>query len=102
MSVNISVSDNKNIGCDNIINIMHKCGIDGRIINTNNLVDNKFEKGCLITLNENYIDKNLLKNFWNKIKNDYTCAHLDINGHFNGCILNYLYNDMCPGSFKKI
>lgn len=29
---------------------MLDCGIDGRVINTVSIVDNKLEKGCLITL----------------------------------------------------
>ena len=101
MSVNISVSDKKNNGCDKIINTMLDCGLDGRIINTVSIVDNKLEKGCLITLGKNYINKDSLSYFWDKIMIHYSCAHLEINGHFNGCILDYLYKDMCPGSLIK-
>ena len=57
-------------------------------INTVSIVDNKLEKGCLITLGENFINKDLLSYFWDKIEIDYTCAHLEINGHFNGCIFD--------------
>lgn len=101
MSVNISISNKENNGCNKIINIMIECGIDGRLIDTFSIIDNGFEKGCLITLDKNFINKNSLTYFWNKIKMDYTCAHLDINGHYNGCILDYLYKDNCPGSYKK-
>ena len=101
MSVNISVSDQKNNDCSSIINAMLDCGIDGRVINTGSIVDNELEKGCLITLGKNFINKDLLSYFWDKIKKDYTCAHLEINGHFNGCIFDYIYKDMCPGSLLK-
>ena len=97
MTVNISVSNEKNTGCDKIIENLKKCNIDCRLIETNSLVDNKIEKGCLITLGEKWNNKLNLKSFWDIIKKDYTCAHLDIPGKFNGCILDYLSYSKCPG-----
>ena len=37
-------------------------------------------------------------NYNNIIENDYDCAHLKIDGLFDGYILNFLSEDKCPGS----
>ena len=100
MSVNLSVSDNNNNGCKNIIEKLKKCKIDWRLIETNSIVDGNIEKGCLITLGEKWNSKTNLNYFWNLIKKDYTCAHLDIPGKYNGCILNYLSPSICGGNDK--
>ena len=34
---------------------------------------------------------------WNLIKSEYNCSHLKIDGIFDGCINNYLADDLCPG-----
>ena len=53
--------------------------------------------GCLITLGKEYNTKHQVNKIWNSIKNDYDCAHLKIDGLFDGCILNFLTEDKCQG-----
>ena len=95
MSVDISVSSQNQKNCNDIILKFMEIDVDCRIIKTRSLVDNKIEKGCLITLGHQYHDKDKLKKIWNHIKSDYSCCHLKIDGIFNGCINNYLYQEFC-------
>ena len=97
MSVNVSVSNTENTGCKKIFNILKKSNIDCRLIETDSLVDGFFEKGCLITLGEKYSNPIQLQKIWNLIKKDYTCAHLQIDSKYNGCILDYLRPSKCIG-----
>lgn len=97
MSVNISVSNTKQVNCNNIIEKMLSCGFNSRIIDTISIVDSNIERGCLITLGKEYNTISQVNKIWNTIKNDYECAHLKIDGLFDGCILNFLTQDKCPG-----
>lgn len=97
MSVNISVSNTKQTTCNNIMQKLLLSGYNSRIIDTISTVDNNIEKGCLITLGKEYNSKNKIDKIWNTIKDDYYCAHLKIDGVFDGCILNFLSEDKCPG-----
>lgn len=97
MSTNISVSNPNQNNCEKIIKMLQIYGEDCRVIETTSLVDNKIEKGCLITMGM-FEEKKKLKEIWKKIKNTggYKCAHLKIDGVFSGCIYNYLEADFCP------
>ncbi len=97
MSTNISVSNNTLLNCDCIIKKLMVAGIDCRVIETKSLVDNKIEKGCLLTFGPEYSSRERVKHVWNKIEQDFTCAHLKIDGCYSGCILNYINADYCPG-----
>tara|TARA_A100001035_G_C27700983_1_gene462456 strand:- start:193 stop:393 length:201 start_codon:yes stop_codon:yes gene_type:complete len=57
MSVDISVSNNKNSGCKEIISSLLKANINARTIETTSVIDRNIEKGCLITLSKDYYDK---------------------------------------------
>ena len=98
MSVDISVSNSKSYGCIHIINKLKKANINVRTIETVSNIDKNIEKGCLFTLGKEYIDKDNLNKIWKLFENDYECAHININGLFNGCIYNYLSEDKCPGN----
>ena len=50
MSINLSVSNSNNTGCYYILKKLMRAGIDCRTIETNSLVGNKLEKGCLVKL----------------------------------------------------
>jgi hypothetical protein len=97
MSTNISVSNLYHNNCDHILKMLQSCGQDCRVIETTSIVDNKIEKGCIITM-EIFENKKKLKDIWNviKTKGKYDCAHLKIDGVFSGCIYNYLNADFCP------
>ena len=97
MSVNISVSDDKNTNCYHIIRKFFECKINSRIIDTTSVVNNKVENGCLITLGPEYNTISKVNKVWSHLSNDYDCAHLKIDGLYDGCILNYINADYCPG-----
>ena len=97
MSINLSVSNNKNTGCYYVLKNLMKAGIDCRTIETNSLVGNKLEKGCFITISDTDTSKSNVKKIWNNINQDYTCSHLKIDGVFSGCIYDYISSDNCPG-----
>jgi len=98
MSVDISVSSNKNVGCREIIDKLRKSNINARAIETISVIDGEVERGCLITVGKEYIDKDKLTDLWRLIGNNYQCSHININGIFNGCIYNYISKDFCPGN----
>jgi len=96
MTVNISVSNNYYKNCQHIINTMRESNINCRIIETKSIVDKNIENGCLITFGPEYNTKTNVKYLWETIKDDYQCAHLKIEGIFDGCIFNYINADFCP------
>ena len=98
MSVHISISNNKNQKCNSVMKKLYMAGFDCRSIQTMSIVNNKLENGCLITFDKEYNSVPKLTKVWDTIKNDYNCAHLKIDGQFNGCIHNYLRADFCPGN----
>ena len=95
MSVNISVSNKYYKNCQHIMNIMRDLNINCRIIETKSIVDKNIENGCLVTFGEQYNSKKNVHYLWDAIKNDYECAHLKIDGLFDGCILNYINANFC-------
>jgi len=96
MSVNISVSNNKNNNCTTILKTMMDLNINCRVIETKSIVDQNIENGCLITFDEKYNTKKNVNYLWNNIKKDYECTHLKIDRLFDGCILNYINANFCP------
>ena len=96
MSVNISVSNKYYKNCQHIMNIMRDLNINCRIIETKSIVDKNIENGCLVTFGEQYNSKKNVRYLWDAIKDDYDCAHLKIDGLFDGCILNYINANFCP------
>ena len=53
------------------------------------------EKGCQIT--HRFNNKDDIKKLWKIIKKPFnlSCAHLNIHGIYNGCILNYTRPSLC-------
>ena len=91
MSTEISVSNYTQKNCKDILNIMKEYGQDCRVTETTSVVENKFENGCIVTI-ETFKDKTHLENFWKNIKinGKYNCAYIKIDGGFSGCINDYL------------
>jgi hypothetical protein len=95
MSVNISVSNNNPNNCNIIMKTMRDLNINCRIIETKSIVDKNIENGCLVTFDEQYNSKKNVRYLWDAIKYDYDCAHLKIDGLFDGCIYNYINANFC-------
>jgi hypothetical protein len=62
------------------------------------IVNNKIENGCLVTISHPDNSPNKIKQIWNILKDDYSCAYLKIEGIYSGCIFNYMEADFCPGN----
>jgi hypothetical protein len=64
---------------------------DCRVTETTSVVENKFENGCIVTM-DTFKNKTDLENLWKNIKIDgkYNCAYIKIDGGFSGCINDYL------------
>ena len=102
MSVNISISNSKQSNCNDIIQKLLFLGVNCRVIETVSVVENNIEKGCLITLDQEFNKKNRLRNLWYQIREGgYECANLYIPGMFDGCIYNYINCNLCPGDYKN-
>lgn len=91
MSTEISVSNSTQLNCKDLLTIMREYGQDCRVTETTSVVENKFENGCIITM-ETSKDKTHLENLWKNIKinGKYNCAYIKIDGGFSGCINDYL------------
>ena len=91
-------------GCSKIIEAFQKTNLEGKFVPNLSLMNKNIALGCTITICSN-TPKSQLQNIWNIIlessnnnlfKDKYSCAHLKIDGLFNGCIFNYLKDDKCP------
>ncbi len=82
---------------------MRELNINCRIIETKSIVDKNIENGCLITFGQEYNSKKNVNYLWESIKDDYDydCAHLKIDGLFDGCILDYINANFCSGKLKN-
>jgi hypothetical protein len=93
-STEISVSNSTQQNCRDILKIMQTYGQDCRVIETASIVENKFENGCLITM-DTFKDKTQLIKLWKIIKKhgNYNCAYIKIDAgsqQFSGCINDYI------------
>ena len=69
--------------------------IDANVVEGKSLVENKYETSCQITFAKKLGEepmKPILKDTWEELKKRHhlTCGHLNINGKYSGCILDYL------------
>ena len=104
---NLKLEDHKLLqynGCSKIIEAFQKTNLEGKFVPNLSIMNNNIELGCTITICSN-TSKSKLQKIWNTIlessnnnlfKDKYSCAHLKIDGQFNGCIFNYLKDDKCP------
>lgn len=118
MSLDISVSANmnnynliqdkyliNNFGCSHIIQAFLKNNLEAKFVPNVSSINNQLEIGCTITMPKEYNSKEKITTIWNIIKyslpknciqNEYNCAHLKIEGEYQGCIYNYIKSDFCP------
>ena len=90
MSTEISVSKSTQKNCKDLLKMMKNYGQDCRVTETRSVVKNRFEKGCIITM-DTFEDKTHLENLWKNIKKNgnYECAYIKVDGGFSGCINDY-------------
>jgi hypothetical protein len=97
VSSTLSVSRKEYIDCKEMVVFLSKYNIITSV--SENLSSTpKLENGCKLI--QSISSKNDLEKMWNLLKNkyDFKCAHLKIDGHYDGCILNYLRPSICPTS----
>ena len=99
----MSISSDKIKNCEKVADFFKKneimCSVTENISIVPYKNEYKIEKGCRIIFNSHKPD--MIDNiFWSKIKNtfDLTCAHLNVEGKFKGCIYDYLRKSDCPGN----
>ena len=96
----LNISSNNIKDCNDITNLLLKCGIIGSVTPNKSVCCNKkkcwIENGCSITLCGLKPDQ-IEKKIWNPLKSKYDlkCAHLNIHGYYIGCILNFLEPSRC-------
>ena len=97
VSSTLSVSRKEYIDCKEMTAFLSKYNIITSV-SENLSTTPKLENGCRLT--QSISSKNDLEKMWNLLKNRYNfkCGHLKIDGHYDGCILNYLRPSICTTS----
>ncbi len=94
MSTDISVSSiYTDPRCSFVIEALHHAGIDCRVTPNVSIHAKKIEYGCSIRLPGTNQTREKIKETWEvaKLAGRYECAHLEIDGQYSGCALNYIY-----------
>jgi hypothetical protein len=101
-SSTLSISSHGIKDCNEVAKYMRKCEIPCFVSNNKTItrLNGKYimENGCQIKMGSH--DPSLIDtNFWIRIKNKFSlsCAHLEVEGKFKGCIYDYLRGSNCPG-----
>lgn len=103
MSVDLSISGgNIDPYCMKLAKTLQQNNIPARITpNISVLPGGVFENGCVLRFPRSYgVDcTHKLSEVWNLTKKttEISCAHLWISGKYDGCILDYLRDSICPG-----
>ena len=97
VSSTISVSKKDKIDCEEMAKFLSKNKILTSI--TSNISSTPdIEYGC--RLQQSISSKKDVENIWTLLKSkyDFKCAHLKLGDAYDGCILNYLEPNKCPGN----
>ena len=91
----LSVSRKDNLDCSKMAIFLSKAGIITSV-SSNLSAQPDIEYGCRLT--QSVSSKEDLQKIWNLLEKEYKfkCAHLKIDGAYDGCILNYLRPSSCP------
>ena len=106
-SSELSISSNSIKDCNHVAGFFQKIGIMCSVTENITVVEqnNEFimEKGCRIKMGS-HKPEIINSDLWNQLKNEYNlkCAHLEVEGKYRGCIINYLRDSNCPGLFISI
>ncbi len=94
MNYTLSVSSNDTLDCKKMAYHLSKHGIITSITENISTCPH-IEYGCRLT--NTISDKKELNDLWQILKSryDFKCAHLNLEGIFSGCILDYLRPSLC-------
>lgn len=101
-SSELSISSNTIKDCNHVAGFFQKMGIMCSVTENITVMEqnNKFimEKGCRIKIGS-HKPEIINGDLWNQLKKEYNlqCAHLEVEGKYRGCIMNYLRDSNCPG-----
>ena len=98
----LSISSSRLSGCTEVVKTMLKLGIMTSVTeNKSVLCDHNscwVEPGCRLVVG-GISRRDLDSQVWTPLRDKFglTCAHLNIQGVYSGCILDYLRETKCPG-----
>jgi len=104
--IELSMSSAKLTNCDDIVKHMLDAGIMTSVTENKTVICNNDqvcwrETGCRLLIPN--MNKHVLKtSVWDPLRTtfDLNCAHVNINGIYSGCILDYLRKNSCTGPLK--
>lgn len=92
----ISVSRAGALNCGEVAAFLKaSCGLDVSVVSTVSTTPHGVEKGCRIT--RTIETKQEVGKMWSALKPKYgfQCAHVNAEGRFSGCILDFLSPTLC-------
>ena len=98
----VSISSSRLSECDDVVKTMLQLGIMTSVTNNKSVICNQdkcwLETGCRLIFG-GISKKDLQSQIWNPLQTKYglSCAHLNIQGVYSGCILDYLRETKCQG-----
>ena len=94
MNYTLSVSSGNELDCKKMAHYLSKNGIITSITENISTCPN-IEYGCRLT--NTVSNKDEIQTLWTILKSKYNfkCAHLNLDGIFSGCILDYLRPSLC-------
>ena len=97
----LSISSTDILDCDRVATYLQHCGIPCDITQNKTILKKNgnfhIETGCRIVFSgrNKIVDETMWSNLKTRFKLD--CAHIKVEGHFKGCINDYLRPSACPG-----
>ena len=104
-TMTLSISHRKLSDCTDIVHSMRQLGIMTSVTKNQSVICNQnkcwLETGCQLIFG-GISKQDLQTRVWNTLRDHYglTCAHLNVQGIYSGCILDYLRESSCPGPIE--
>jgi hypothetical protein len=101
----LSISHRNLSGCTDIVHSMRQLGIMTSVTENQSVICNRdkcwLETGCRLVFG-GISKQDLQTRIWDSLRDQYglTCAHLNVQGVYSGCILDYLRESRCPGAIE--
>jgi hypothetical protein len=98
----LSISSHSIKDCNDVVKYMRELKIPCLVSSNKSIIRSNgkhiIENGCQIKM-VSHDSEVIDTNFWIKTKNKFglSCAHLEVEGKFKGCIYDYLRSSNCPG-----
>jgi len=85
--------------CREVVSAMRRLGIHGDVSSNVTVIDGDVEPGCRATIVTKPV-KQSSKKLWQTLLADmaFTCAHVEIISHEDGCVFDVFRKSACPGA----